>query len=172
MATLTFADLKPGPKPAAAPPSPKSPPQAKSPPPAESKPEKPKGPAYTPPLLDRAAKKRERDPRWLEKHGVTFADVDAVTLQLMEKYPDCFNFQRRPLAIGIDQTILADLGCNEYALAAALSRWCSNPGYLKRLAELSSYRHHLDGTRSSELTEADRAAAKHRLERLKARRAG
>ena len=43
MATLTFADLKPGPKPAAAPPSPKSPPQAKSPPPAESKPEKPKG---------------------------------------------------------------------------------------------------------------------------------
>jgi hypothetical protein len=31
VATLTFADLKPREKPAAAPPSPKSPPQAKSP---------------------------------------------------------------------------------------------------------------------------------------------
>jgi hypothetical protein len=72
-------------------------------------------------------KRREKLARKLAKHGIAEADINAATLQLIDRLPAAFDPKaRKPLAIGIHQQILAELGCNEFALSMALGRWCNH----------------------------------------------
>jgi hypothetical protein len=133
------------------------------PPPAARKATMPPPPAPRQSYRDKLTKR-------FAPHGLPATAVDAVTMELIDRYPMLFDVrQRRALAIGIHKHILADLNCHPVALSEALRRWCSHPGYLRRMAGEGSHRHHLDGTRAAELTAEEKAKAAHTLAALRER---
>jgi hypothetical protein len=119
--------------------------------------DKPKGPAYTPPLPS-----EERYQRRLEKLGIIVADVHNLAWDLMERYPKAFSNWRVPLAVGIHQTILAETGCNPHALAEFMREWVRHRFYLMALTK-APHRVDLRGEPAGEITGEERAHARERL---------
>jgi hypothetical protein len=165
---LTIADLRPKAA-ASAPPPPRDVKKAKgkkegrqpqpAPPPPTPKVDPPPLPP-DPSVAERIARSKAKQDRRLAKHGITLAEINAVTVELTTRWPELFNVQhRRSLALGIHNAILAELECNPFALGEALKRWTTHPGYLKRMGGGASHRHNLDGSRSSELSPEDKAKA-------------
>jgi hypothetical protein len=163
---LTLADLKAAPA-AATPRSARSAAPRRAAPSAESKPangrtaakaakaDKPPVRSIIHPRMPYAVKLAGR----LERRGLCRGDVDALAAQLIETYPVFDPMKRRPLALGIRHQLLAAIGCDKYLLGIVLTEWCGHYAYLRRMAGPSSHRHNLDGTRSAELTEAEKAHA-------------
>jgi hypothetical protein len=153
----------PSAKPAAPPPPPPLPTARTATPPKPPKaPKPPKGPAHMP--KQPYAPKLERK---LAKVGCSISDVNALSQQLIERYPACFDTSvRRPLKVGIHADIISDLACNPLVLSAALRGWCSHHLYLLRMATKSSHRHALSGERASELTGAEKENARQQYEAL------
>jgi sRNA-binding protein len=81
----------------------------------------------------------ERDAKW--------AAVNQLIADLIELYPKVFDAHRpKPLAIGIREAILSDLGCDPRVLFLALGYWCRQARYRAALCA-NDHRFGLDGMR-------------------------
>jgi sRNA-binding protein len=93
----------------------------------------------------------------------------------MTRWPLAFAEARKPLAIGIDEEIIAAYGAVGGARRPyfdALRWWCGSDQYLEAVAQPGSLRHGLDGVPVGPVSDEHRAAAVTRLAERKARQAG
>jgi ProQ/FINO family len=83
------------------------------------------------------------------------AETTALRVVLMERYPAAFSVPPRPLKIGIDRDIAADLVCDAEILALTMYQWTRHPHYLTALRG-GGPRFGLDGSEQGEVSEEDR----------------
>ena len=97
----------------------------------------------------------------LQRHEAAMTALQEV---LMERYPAAFSEPPRPLKIGIDRDILADLACDAEILTLTMQQWTRHPDY--RLAlRAGGPRLGLDGSVQGEAAKADAARPAHMTER-------
>jgi hypothetical protein len=84
------------------------------------------------------------------------AETTALRVVLMERYPAAFSEPPRPLKIGIDRDIVADLVCDAEILALTMYQWTRHPHYLTALRG-GGPRFGLDGSEQGEVSEEDRS---------------
>lgn len=116
-----------------------------------------------------AAKKRDRG-----------AEARAFLARLAERYPECFTRERdkvRPLAIGIQQKLRAELAADEafkdapgWLVRQALAIYTRSGAYYAAVVRKEP-RINLDGSTAGEVTEQEQAHAQEQLDQIRARMA-
>jgi hypothetical protein len=86
--------------------------------------------------------------------------LDDVLRLFSEKWPDCFTLPgwapMRALKLHIHRDIVAKLpDLKSRVIASALHRYCSNPGYRRRLLVVGAVRFGLDGLPAGVVTESE-----------------
>ena len=98
---------------------------------------------------------------------------NALMMRLRQLSPALFapeSYIPLPLAVGIRDQVVAQLGCDAIDAAVVLGIWCGKFRYQKALTQPGAVRRNLDGSDAGEVTAEQRAWAMQRLEKLKAKR--
>jgi ProP effector len=99
------------------------------------------------------------------------ARAQAIAAAICERWPDLFDRTApKPLAIGIDRTIAAELGLKRNDMGGVLQWWATRIAYHRAMAA-GTVRYNLDGSEAGPISDDDRARAQARCASSAARRA-
>jgi hypothetical protein len=99
------------------------------------------------------------------------ARAQAIAAAICERWPDLFDRTApKPLAIGIDRAIAAELGLKRNDMGGAMRWWATRIAYYRAVAA-GTVRYNLDGSEAGPISDDDRARAQARCASSAARRA-